>query len=263
QLLFQHIPGLPDSLIESIITEGFFDYEDLGYSMDPAEIVELSEDTLTMEEADEIIAFAKERSDDIEFIVENLEGVTVNETDVYLFPRLKRALVQVRENQLADAESQKDRLTRITGRLPGWEAVITTRDGYDQALQKARHWFPQVPGLGETLPGLLLAEGFLTYRDLRSIDPDYLISLSGNSLTQEDAESAMQYVTEWADEMDQSVWQPLQEEEVPEEEAEISQPDSESPMSFDGLFSGEEATAPSETPEEVVSDAPAADQPEA
>lgn len=263
QLLFQHIPGLPDSLIESIITEGFFDYEDLGYSMDPAEIVELSEDTLTMEEADEIIAFAKERSDDIEFIVENLEGVTVNETDVYLFPRLKRALVQVRENQLADAESQKDRLTRITGRLPGWEAVITTRDGYDQALQKARHWFPQVPGLDETLPGLLLAEGFLTYRDLRSIDPDYLISLSGNSLTQEDAESAMQYVTEWADEMDQSVWQPLQEEEVPEEEAEISQPDSESPMSFDGLFSGEEPTAPSETPEEVVSDAPAADQPEA
>ena len=68
QLLFQQIPGLPDSLIESIITEGCFDYDDLGYSMDPAEIVELAGDSITLDEADTIIAYAKERADDIEFI---------------------------------------------------------------------------------------------------------------------------------------------------------------------------------------------------
>lgn len=260
QLLFQQIPGLPDSLIESIITEGCFDYDDLGYSMDPAEIVELAGDTITLDEADTIIAYAKERADDIEFIIESLEGVSVSESDVYLFPRLQRAVIQVRENQLADALAQKERISRITGRLSGWDAFITTRDGYDLALQKARHWFAQIPGIGETVPVMLLAEGYLTFRDVRSVDPEYLVTLSGNTITQEEAEEAIRYVGQWADEMDNSVWEPAPAEE-PEAEAGESAEVEASAESFDSLFGGDQPARTEDEPPMEEAGVPAPDQP--
>jgi N utilization substance protein A len=117
--------------------------------------------------------------------------------DVFLYPRLGRAIVLVKEDQLSLAIGRRGQNVRLASKLVGWDIEIMTVEELDESIRKAQTWFLEVPGGTEELAEAFITEGFLSFTDLTFLDPAEMAEMT--SITEDQAEEIIAYAEEAAE----------------------------------------------------------------
>src|SRR5438067_2049182 len=134
-------------------------------------------------------------NDALQVLIPNaLQPAAVEE--VFLYPRLGRAIVLVKEDQLSLAIGRRGQNVRLASKLVGWDIEIMTHDELNEGIEKAENWFGQLPHMTAELVAAFIEEGFLSYDDLTFLEPAELAELSG--LTEEQAEDVIAFAEEAA-----------------------------------------------------------------
>ena len=116
--------------------------------------------------------------------------------EVFLYPRLGRAIVLVKEDQLSLGIGRRGQNVRLASKLVGWDIEIMTLDELNEGIEKAEHWFKQIPDVTDAMVETFIEEGFLSYDDLTFMEPAQLAELAG--VTEEVAEGFNAYAEEAA-----------------------------------------------------------------
>src|SRR5438876_1871443 len=114
--------------------------------------------------------------------------------EVFLYPRLGRAIVLVKEDQLSLAIGRRGQNVRLASKLVGWDIEIMTHDELNEGIEKAENWFGQVPHGTPELVESFIEEGFLSYDDLTFLEPAQLGELAG--ITEEQAIEMISFAEE-------------------------------------------------------------------
>lgn len=101
--------------------------------------------------------------------------------EVFLYSRLGRAIVLVREDQLSLAIGRRGQNVRLASKLVGWDIEIMTTEEYTESIERAEGWFLKIPGLTEEMAETLITEGFLSYDDLSFMAPEALGEFLGTT----------------------------------------------------------------------------------
>src|SRR6266852_135583 len=117
--------------------------------------------------------------------------------EVFLYPRLGRAIVLVKEDQLSLAIGRRGQNVRLASKLVGWDIEIMTHDELNEGIEKAENWFRQIPNMTDELVEAFIEEGFLSYDDLTFMEPAQLGELAG--ITEEQAEDVIAFAEEAAE----------------------------------------------------------------
>src|SRR5207302_5029219 len=112
-------------------------------------------------------------------------------SDVFLYPKLGRAIVLVAEDQLSLAIVRRGQNVRLASKLVGWDIEIMTVEELDESLARAEQWFSEIPGVSPELIEAFITEGFLSFRDLTFFEPAELAEMAG--ATEDDAEEMIAY----------------------------------------------------------------------
>src|SRR5439155_844318 len=124
-------------------------------------------------------------NDSLQVLIPNaLQPAQIEE--VFLYPRLGRAIVLVKEDQLSLAIGRRGQNVRLASKLTGWDIEIMTHDELNEGIEKAENWFRHIPGMTDELVEAFIVEGFLSYDDLTFLEPAQLAELAG--CTEEQAE---------------------------------------------------------------------------
>ncbi|HMC65034.1 MAG TPA: transcription termination factor NusA, partial [Gemmataceae bacterium] len=99
--------------------------------------------------------------------------------EVFLYPRLGRAIVLVKEDQLSLAIGRRGQNVRLASKLVGWDIEIMTHDELNESIDRAVGWFGQLPHVSEELVEAFIEAGFLSYDDLTFLEPAQLAELAG------------------------------------------------------------------------------------
>src|SRR6516164_5895717 len=99
--------------------------------------------------------------------------------EVFLYPRLGRAIVLVKEDQLSLAIGRRGQNVRLASKLVGWDIEIMTLDELNEGIERAEGWFSQIPGITPELVEAFIEEGFLSFDDLTFLEPAQLAELAG------------------------------------------------------------------------------------
>jgi N utilization substance protein A len=116
--------------------------------------------------------------------------------EVFLYPRLGRAIVLVKEDQLSLAIGRRGQNVRLGSKLVGWDIEIMTHDELNEGIERAENWFRQIPGVSDELVEVFIEEGFLSYDDLTFLEPAQLAELAG--CTEDQAEEMIAFAEEAA-----------------------------------------------------------------
>jgi N utilization substance protein A len=116
--------------------------------------------------------------------------------EVFLYPRLGRAIVLVKEDQLSLAIGRRGQNVRLASKLVGWDIEIMTHDELNEGIERAEGWFSQVPGVTSEMVEAFIEEGFLSYDDLTFVEPAELGELAG--VSEEIADDFIAYAEEAA-----------------------------------------------------------------
>ncbi len=111
--------------------------------------------------------------------------------EVFLYPRLGRAIVLVKEDQLSLAIGRRGQNVRLASKLVGWDIEIMTHDELNEGIERAEGWFRQVPGVTDEMVEAFIEEGFLSYDDLTFVETYELAELAG--VPEEVAEEMISY----------------------------------------------------------------------
>jgi N utilization substance protein A len=114
--------------------------------------------------------------------------------EVFLYPRLGRAIVLVKEDQLSLAIGRRGQNVRLASKLVGWDIEIMTHDELNEGIERAENWFRQIPGVTDQLVEVFIEEGFLSYDDLTFLEPAQLAELAGT--TEEAADEMIAFAEE-------------------------------------------------------------------
>ncbi len=114
--------------------------------------------------------------------------------EVFLYPRLGRAIVLVKEDQLSLAIGRRGQNVRLASKLVGWDIEIMTHDELNEGIERAEGWFHQVPNVTDEIVEAFIEEGFLSYDDLTFVETYELAELSGT--TEEQAQEMIEYAEE-------------------------------------------------------------------
>ena len=117
--------------------------------------------------------------------------------EVFLYPRMGRAIVLVKEDQLSLAIGRRGQNVRLASKLVGWDIEIMTIDEMNESIDRAAGWFQQIPGVSDDLVEAFITEGFMSYVDITFIEPTDLAEMGGVSV--EDAEAIIQFAEEAAE----------------------------------------------------------------
>lgn len=117
--------------------------------------------------------------------------------EVFLYPRMGRAIVLVKEDQLSLAIGRRGQNVRLASKLVGWDIEIMTLDEMNESLERAEGWFSLIPGISSELVEMFITEGFMSYVDVTFIEPTDLAELG--SISVEDAEGIIQFAEEAAE----------------------------------------------------------------
>jgi transcription termination/antitermination protein NusA len=118
--------------------------------------------------------------------------------DVFLYPRLRRAIVRVDEDQQSLARGRRGQNARVASQLVGWDIVIMTTDELDAAVERADNEFQSIPFVDEVLARELIEEGMLSYKDVASQTAQDLAELLG--VPYREAETIRLFAAERSDE---------------------------------------------------------------
>src|ERR1019366_444145 len=89
--------------------------------------------------------------------------------EVFLYPRMGRAIVLVKEDQLSLAIGRRGQNVRLASKLVGWDIEIMTLDEMNESLERAEGWFSLIPGISPELVEMFITEGFMSYVDVTFI----------------------------------------------------------------------------------------------
>jgi N utilization substance protein A len=99
--------------------------------------------------------------------------------DVQIYPRVGRAVVLVRDDQLSLAIGKGGRNVRLASKLCGIDIVIMKPEELDQTIEKAKSDLLGTPYLDEEMIEALVEEGILNLDDLSVTEPDTLMEMAG------------------------------------------------------------------------------------
>src|SRR3984957_20480110 len=135
-------------------------------------------------------------NDSLQVLIPNaLQPAAVEE--VFLYPRLGRAIVLVKEDQLSLAIGRRGQNVRLASKLVGWDIEIMTHDELSEGIERAEGWFRQIPGVDDPQVEAFIEEGFLSYDDLTFLEPAELAELAG--VTEEQAAEMIDFAEEAAE----------------------------------------------------------------
>src|SRR3984957_10852352 len=135
-------------------------------------------------------------NDSLQVMIPNaLQPAAVEE--VFLYPRLGRAIVLVKEDQLSLAIGRRGQNVRLASKLVGWDIEIMTHDELSEGIERAEGWFRQIPGVDDPQVEAFIEEGFLSYDDLTFLEPAELAELAG--VTEEQAAEMIDFAEEAAE----------------------------------------------------------------
>lgn len=117
--------------------------------------------------------------------------------EVFPYPRMGRAIVLVKEDQLSLAIGRRGQNVRLASKLVGWDIEIMTLDEMNESIDRAVDWFQKIPGVSDDLVEALITEGFMSYTDVTFIEPTDLAELGG--ITSEQADAIIQFAEESAE----------------------------------------------------------------
>jgi N utilization substance protein A len=139
-------------------------------------------------------------NDSLQVLIPNaLQPATIEE--VFLYPRLGRAIVLVKEDQLSLAIGRRGQNVRLASKLVGWDIEIMTHDELNESIDRAVGWFSVIPNVSEELVEAFIEEGFLSYDDLTFLEPAQLAELAG--VTEEQAEEIILFAEEAAERVEE------------------------------------------------------------
>jgi N utilization substance protein A len=114
--------------------------------------------------------------------------------EVFLYPRLRRAVVLVKEDQLSLAIGRRGQNVRLASKLVDWDIEIMTHEELAGSVDRAEGWFRQLPHITDEMVEALLEEGFLSYDDLTYLEPHELMEMLG--VTEDEGEEMIEYAEE-------------------------------------------------------------------
>lgn len=137
-------------------------------------------------------------NDSLQVLIPNaLQPATIEE--VFLYQRLGRAVVLVKEDQLSLAIGRRGQNVRLASKLVGWDIEIMTHDELNESIDRAVTWFSDIPNIQAEQVEALIEEGFLSFDDLTFLETYEMAELLGT--TEEEAEELIA----WAEEMAETV----------------------------------------------------------
>jgi N utilization substance protein A len=104
--------------------------------------------------------------------------------EVFLYPRLRRAIVLVREDQLSLAIGRRGQNVRLASKLVEWDIEIMTVEEYTESIDRAKESFLQIQGMTDEMAEALITEGFLSCEDLTFLSPEELAEVIGTTVDQ-------------------------------------------------------------------------------
>jgi N utilization substance protein A len=117
-------------------------------------------------------------NDSLQVLIPNaLQPAEIEE--VFLYPRLGRAIVLVKEDQLSLAIGRRGQNVRLASKLVGWDIEIMTHDELSESIERALGWFLQIPSMNEEMAEAFIEEGFLSYDDLECLEIAQMAELAG------------------------------------------------------------------------------------
>jgi len=116
--------------------------------------------------------------------------------EVFLYPRLGRAIVLVKEDQLSLAIGRRGQNVRLASKLVGWDIEIMTHEELNEGIERAVVWFGRIPGVADEHVEAFIEEGFLSFDDLTFLEPAQLAELA--AITEEQAEEWIIFAEEAA-----------------------------------------------------------------
>jgi N utilization substance protein A len=139
-------------------------------------------------------------NDSLQVLIPNaLQPASIEE--VFLYPRLGRAIVLVKEDQLSLAIGRRGQNVRLASKLVGWDIEIMTHDELNEGVERAENWFGQLPEIQPEQVEAFIEEGFLSYDDLTFLEPAQLAELAGT--TEDHAASMIQFAEDSAERVEE------------------------------------------------------------
>jgi N utilization substance protein A len=139
-------------------------------------------------------------NDSLQVLIPNaLQPAQIEE--VFLYPRLGRAIVLVKEDQLSLAIGRRGQNVRLASKLVGWDIEIMTHEEYNEEIDKAVRWFEEIPDVSPETVEAFIEEGFLSYDDLTFLEPAQLAELGG--VSEEQAEEIIEFAEEAAERVEE------------------------------------------------------------
>jgi N utilization substance protein A len=137
-------------------------------------------------------------NDALQVLIPNaLQPATIEE--VFLYPRLGRAIVLVQEDQLSLAIGRRGQNVRLASKLVGWDIEIMTLEELNQSLERAEGWFSQLPYFTPEAIEAFIEEGFLSYDDLTCVEASEIAEIAG--ITEEQGQEIYDRAEELAEEV--------------------------------------------------------------
>jgi N utilization substance protein A len=135
-------------------------------------------------------------NDSLQVLIPNaLQPAAIEE--VFLYGRLGRAIVLVKEDQLSLAIGRRGQNVRLASKLVGWDIEIMTHDELNEGIERAEGWFLQIPGVTPEMVEAFIEEGFLSYADLTFMEPAQVAEVAG--ITEDQAEEMIAYAEDAAE----------------------------------------------------------------
>ncbi len=181
-------------------------------------------------------------NDSLQVLIPNgLQPASIEE--VFLYQRLGRAIVLVKEDQLSLAIGRRGQNVRLASKLVGWDIEIMTHEEYNDEIEKAVGWFQQIPNVTDGMVEAFVEEGFLSFDDLTFVEPAELAELCG--FTEDDAEEMIAFSEEAAERVEEEtrLAKQIEAETQPAEAVAASAPRPSGPPRAEDLFPPEERTA--------------------
>jgi N utilization substance protein A len=117
-------------------------------------------------------------NDSLQVLIQNaLQPASIEE--VFLYEKLQRAIVLVKEDQLSLAIGRRGQNVRLASKLVDWDIEIMTHDELNTAIEKAESHFSALPGMFPELVEVLIEEGFLSYEDIAVLTTAELMEMGG------------------------------------------------------------------------------------
>jgi N utilization substance protein A len=120
--------------------------------------------------------------------------------EVFLYPRLGRAIVLVKEDQLSLAIGRRGQNVRLASKLVGWDIEIMTHDELNAGIEQAETWFREIPEVTDEQVEVFIEEGFLSFDDLTFLEPAELAELAG--VSEEQAEETIAFAERRSEEIE-------------------------------------------------------------